>query len=129
MVKCRSRGLFSKRQRDFLIQIGDMKLQELQGMIDRRVKAKQTLDRIQEQYDALKKAIEEYGEGVTLEFMSFTFPVEEISINMCHMPSISASIMLKPIGESINAMKQYIKMIDEDLKEIVEFEDEEPKEQ
>lgn len=105
-----------------------MKLKELQGMIDRRVKAKQTLDRIQEQYDALKKAIEEYGEGVTLEFMSFTFPVEKISISMCHMPSISASIMLNPIGESIDAMRHYIKIIDEDLKGIVEFEDEEPKE-
>lgn len=101
-----------------------MKLKELQDKIDRRVKAKKTLDHIQEQYDALQKAIQEYGVNVTLEYMSFMSPVEKISFGMSQMPSIAAKTMLKSIGESIDAMRHYIKMIDEDLKGIVEFEDE-----
>lgn len=101
-----------------------MKLKELQDKIDRRAKAKETLDHIREQYDALQKAIQEYGVNVTLEYVSFVTPVEKISFGMSEMPSIAAKTMLKSIGESIDAMRHYIKMIDEDLKGIVEFEDE-----
>lgn len=62
--------------------------------------------------------------NVTLKYVSFVTPVEEISFGMSGMPSIAAKTMLKSIGESIDAMRHYIKMIDEDLKDIVEFEDE-----
>jgi hypothetical protein len=101
-----------------------MKLKELQDKIDRRVKAKNTLDHIREQYDALQKAIQKYGVNVTLEYVLFVTPVERISFEMSKMPSIAAKTMLKSIGESIDATRHYIKMIDEDLKGIVEFEDE-----
>lgn len=101
-----------------------MRLKELQDKIDRRVKAKETLDHIQKQYDALQKAIQKYGVNVTLKYVSFVTPVEEICFGMSKMPSINYKTMLKSIGESIDAMRHYIKMIDEDLKGIVEFEDE-----
>lgn len=105
-----------------------MKLKELQKKIDIRVNAKQTLDRIENQYHALQKAIQEYGANVSLEYVSFFTPTEKICFGMSRMPSIPASEMLKCIGKSIDEMRHYIEMMDEDLKDIVEFEDEEPKE-
>ena len=47
---------------------------------------------------------------------------------MSHMPDIPASEILKSISESIDVMKQYVELIDDELKGIVEFEDEEGKE-
>ena len=105
-----------------------MKLKELQDKIERRVKSKQTLDCIEKDYNALQNEIENYGDSVRVEYISFVSPVDKFSFSMSHMPDIPASEILKSIGESIDVMKQYVELIDDELKGIVEFEDEEGKE-
>ena len=105
-----------------------MKLKELQDKIERRVKSKQVLDRIEKEYNALRNEIENYGDSVRVEYISFVSPADKFNFSMSHMPGIPASEILKSIGESIDVMKQYVELIDDELKGIVEFEDEEGKE-
>jgi len=105
-----------------------MKLKELQDKIERRVKSKQALDRIEKEYNALQNEIENHGDSVRVEYISFASPVDKFNFSMSHMPGIPASEILKSIGESIDVMKQYVELIDDELKDIVEFEDEEGKE-
>lgn len=101
-----------------------MKLKELQDKIERRTSARQTLEQIEKEYDALRESAEEYGELVSVDRLIFTTPVELISIGMKFMPDIPVEPIIKAIGESIVQMKKYISDIDEELKGIVEFEEE-----
>ena len=71
----------------------------------------------------LTKAIEEYGDEVKLQYISFTSPVENISFGMTQMPPLPVKTLAKHIGASIKKMKKVLRDWDNELKGIVEFDD------
>lgn len=100
-----------------------MEVKELQARIEVRQERRKALEHAEYMYDLLTKAIEEYGDEVKLQYISFTSPVENISFGMTQMPPLPVKTLAKHIGASIKKMKQALRDWDNELKGIVEFDD------
>ena len=100
-----------------------MKLGELEQLIAKRKKSKQTLDYMEKEFESLQRDIEEYSESVVVTHIGFTSPVERIDFGFGNAPDIPATQLVDIIGGCIKTLRQWVAHVDDDLKGIVEFED------
>ena len=100
-----------------------MKLEQLEQLIAKRKKSKQTLDNMEKEFESLQRAIEEYSESVVVTHIGFSSPVERIDFGFGNAPDIPATQLVDIIGGSIKTLRKYVALVDDDLKGIVEFED------
>lgn len=100
-----------------------MEVKELQARIEVRKERKTALERTEYYYDLLMNAIEQYGDEVKLQYISFTTPDENISFGMTQMPPLPVKMLARHIAASIKKMKRVLRDFDNELKGIVEFDD------
>lgn len=100
-----------------------MNVEELKQKIVKREQSMRTFKLMETRYQALQKNIEDYGEKCVVLNVTFSSPAEILSFGLEGMPSITADVLAKAIGESIATLHRYIEGIENDLKGIVEFTD------
>lgn len=100
-----------------------MKRQELESKLGRRSDLKDTLDKLEQEYEVLKRVVKDHDDSMSVSVIDFVSPTEHVTFDQMAAPCIPVAPFVKAVGEAIDIVRKQLKDAEEELKEIVEFED------